>query len=138
MWEKIKSLPDWRFVAVAIPLMAIFQWIGPETLRYERDWIDTGQIWRILTAHWVHVGWAHWLLNCSGLVIMVILTTPGWSVRRWIATTISMAIGISILMTLFNPDILNVAGLSGVLYGLYLLGAISLFAQDRLIAVLCK
>lgn len=136
MWQRLKSLPDWRFVGAVIPLMALLQTIGPEAFRYQRDWFETGQIWRVVTAHWVHVGWMHWLLNSLGLVIMVTLTTPGWSVPRWIINTLAMALGISILMTLFNPEVRDFAGYSGVLYGLYLLGAVSLFAQDRVVAVL--
>ena len=136
MWSRLKNLSDWRFVIAAIAIMAVLQTIGPETFRYERDWIDTGQIWRVLSAHWVHVGWMHWLLNSLGLLIMVTLTTPGWSLPRWIFSTVSMALGISILMTLFNPEVRDFAGHSGVLYGLYLLGAISLYAQDRLVALL--
>lgn len=136
MWQRLRQLPDWRFVGALVALMATLQLIGPESFRYERDWIETGQIWRLLTAHCVHVGWMHWLLNSFGLVIMATLTTPGWSLPRWILTTAGMALGISILMTLFNPEVRDFAGLSGVLYGLFLLGAISLFAHDRLVAVL--
>ena len=39
-------------------------------------------------------------------------------------------------MTLFNPEVSDFAGFSGVLYGLFLLGAINLFTRDRLIATL--
>lgn len=112
------------------------QWIGPETLRYQLDWTATGQAWRVLSAHWVHVGWMHWLLNSLALVIMVALTTPAWSVRRWLFNTITLGLGISLLTTLLNPEIDNYAGHSGILYGLYILGAVSLFRHDRLIAVL--
>ncbi len=112
------------------------QWIGPEALRYQLDWTATGQAWRVLSAHWVHVGWMHWLLNSLALVIMVALTTPAWSVRRWLFNTITLGLGISLLTTLLNPEIDNYAGHSGILYGLYILGAVSLFRHDRLIAVL--
>ena len=136
MWQRILQSPDWRYVGVVIPLMALLQFVGPEALRYEPDWPRSGEAWRILTAHWVHVGWMHWLLNSLTLVIMVSLTTPGWRARRWIFNTVTLALGISILTTLFNPEIGNYAGHSGVLYGLFILGAVSLFPRDRLIAVL--
>ena len=134
MWERIRQSPDWRFVASIIPLMALLQAIGPEYFRYQRDWISTGEIWRIVTAHWVHVGWLHLLLNGLGLVICVILTKPGWSIRRWLISSLAMAIGISIMLTLYNPEVTDYAGYSGVLYGLYVLAAISLFSSDRLVA----
>lgn len=136
MRNQLKLLPDWKFVAFVVPLMALLQVIGPEILRYEQNWLETGQVWRVLTAHWVHVGWMHWFLNCLGLGIMVMLTRPGWSMWRWATTTLTMALGISLLMTLFNTEVGNFAGFSGILYGLFLLGAIRLFTQDRLVAVL--
>ncbi len=128
--------PDWRYVGAVIPFMALLQLIGPELLRYQSDWSESGEFWRVLSAHWVHVGWMHWLLNSLGLVIMAGLTTPGWRIRRWLFNTITLALGISILTTLFNPEIDNYAGHSGVLYGLFILGATSLFRYDRLIAIL--
>jgi len=114
--------------------MILLQAIGPEYFRYQRDWTSTGQIWRIATAHWVHVGWIHLLLNGLGLVICVSLTAPGWSIRRWLTISLIMAIGISIMLTLYNDDVRDYAGYSGLLYGLYVLAAISLFARDRLVA----
>jgi len=119
-----------------LPLMLLLQAIGPEYFRYERDWSSTGQIWRIVTAHWVHVGWIHLLLNGFGLVVCVSLTTPGWSIGRWLVNSITMAIGISIMLTIYNPEVWDYAGFSGVLYGLYVLAALSLFPRDRLVAVL--
>jgi membrane associated rhomboid family serine protease len=47
-----------------------------------------------------------------------------------------IGIGISLLLVLCNPEVGDYAGLSGVLFGLYLLGAFSLYARDRLIALL--
>jgi len=56
VWERIRRSPDWRFVAAIIPLMILLQAIGPEYFRYQNDWNSTGQAWRLVTAHWVHVG----------------------------------------------------------------------------------
>ena len=136
MWQRIRQSPDWRFVAVIIPLMILLQAIGPEYFRYQSDWTLTGQIWRMVTAHWVHVGWLHLLLNGVGLVVCVSLTSPGWSIGRWLTYSIIMAIGISIMLTLYNPEVIDYAGYSGVLYGLYVLAALSLFPRVRLVAAL--
>ena len=123
-------------MAAIIPLMILLQAIGPEYFRYQSDWTSTGQAWRLVTAHWVHVGWLHLLLNGFGLVVCVSLTTPRWALARWLINSISMAVGISIILTLYNPEVIDYAGYSGVLYGLYMLAAISLFPRDRLVAVL--
>jgi rhomboid family GlyGly-CTERM serine protease len=134
--EHIRGSSDWRFVAAIVPVMILLQVLGPEHFRYSRDWISSGEIWRIVTAHWVHVGWIHLLFNGLSLIVCVSLTSPGWSIGRWLIYTLSMAIGISLLITLFNPEVLDYAGHSGLLYGLFVLGALRLYRQDRLIAVL--
>ena len=136
MWQRILKSPDWRYVALTLPLMIVLQAIGPEFFRFEQDWMSSGQIWRPLSAHWVHVGWMHLLLNALGLVICVSLTSPGWSIKRWLLVSLCMGFGISLLVTFNNPEISDYAGHSGILYGLYLLGGLSLYSRDRLIAIL--
>jgi rhomboid family GlyGly-CTERM serine protease len=136
VWQRFTQSSDWRFVALMIPLMTLLQAIGPEYFRYQQDAVQQGQLWRYVTAHWVHVGWLHLLLNGLGLVICVSLTTPGWSVARWLLCCVIMAVGISLLLMLFNPEVGDYAGLSGVLFGLYMLTGLDLYARDRLIAVL--
>ena len=56
--------------------------------------------------------------------------------RIGLPCTLSMGLGISLLVTFNNPEISDYAGHSGILYGLYLLGGLSLFSRDRLISVL--
>jgi rhomboid family GlyGly-CTERM serine protease len=136
VWQRFLQSPDWRFVAMMIPFMTLLQAIGPEYFRYQQDLVEQGQLWRFISAHWVHVGWMHLLLNGLGLVICVSLTGPGWSPIRWLLYCVIMAIGISILLALYNPDVIDYAGLSGVLFGLYMLTALSLYSRDRLISVL--
>jgi len=136
VWQRLRQSPDWRFVAMMLPFMTLLQAIGPEYFRYQQDLFETGQLWRFITAHWVHVGWIHLLLNGLGLVICVSLTSPGWSPARWLLCCVVMATGISCLLIVFNPEVSDYAGLSGVLFGLYILTALDLYARDRLIAIL--
>ena len=135
-WQRILQSPDWRYLAMVIPAMALLQAIGPEYFRYQQDAVAAGQWWRILTAHWVHVGWMHLFLNSLSLVVCVTLTSPNWSLRRWLLVTIAMGLGISFLLMLNNPEVTDYAGHSGILYGLYVLGGIGLYPRDRLISVL--
>jgi len=135
-WRRIRQSSDWRFVGIFLSIAVVLQLIGPEYFRYQHDWLQSGQVWRVITAHWVHVGWAHLFLNTTGLAICVTLTTPNWSLKRWFAQSLAMGAAISILCTLQNPEIFWYAGFSGVLFGLYFLAAHDLYRRDRLIAVL--
>ena len=136
MWQRFRNSPDWQFVGLNLLLVVVLQLIGQEPLRYQHDWWQSGQVWRIVTANWVHVGWAHMALNMLGLAVCVSLAHPCWSVKRWFLNSLCLGIGISILFTLQNPDLHWYVGFSGVLFGLYFLAAHDLYARDPLIALL--
>lgn len=88
-------------------------------LHYDRSAIEQGEIWRWMTAHLVHLGWAHTLLNLGGLLICSLLA-PARDQGATALLLLFLAFGISGGIYLFNPEITNFAGLSGALYGLYL------------------
>jgi rhomboid family GlyGly-CTERM serine protease len=134
MWAQLRRSSDWSFVCLHFMVVIVFQLIGIEYFRFESDWPSTGEVWRLVTAHWVHVGWIHLLVNTLGLAICVGLTRPNWSIKRWVIQSICIAFGISILCTLQNPALSWYVGFSGVLYGLYFLAAYDLYSRDRLIA----
>lgn len=136
MRPALRLSTDWQFVAFSLLVMLGLQLIGPEWFRFQSDWFASGEIWRVISAHWVHVGWMHLGLNAAGLMICVSITAPGWSKRQWLLVTLSMALGISLLFTWRNPEINWYVGFSGVLFGLYFLAAVEMFARDRLIATL--
>ena len=136
MWKQLFQSPDRRYLAGAVALMVLLQAVGPEHLRYQRDWLDSGEAWRFFTAHWVHVGWAHLALNCAGLAICVTLTAPRWPTWRWLLASGAIGLAISLLVEWRNPEIRDYAGHSGILFGLYILGALALYPRDRLVALL--
>ena len=132
----MRNSPDWQFVGLNLLVAVLLQLIGPEYFRYDHDWLQTGQVWRLVSAHWVHVGWNHLALNMLGLAICVTLAHPRWSLGRWLWQSLCLAICISTLFTLQNPELHWYVGFSGVLFGLYFLAAHDLYARDRLVALL--
>lgn len=132
----MRQSSDWQFILLALSIMALLQLIGPEYFRFQSDWLNEGDWWRLLSGHWVHVGWIHLLLNALGLIICVTITTPNWSLKYWFLLTSILGIGISLLFTWRHPDLNWYVGFSGVLFGLYLLAALRLYRRDRLIAML--
>jgi rhomboid family GlyGly-CTERM serine protease len=69
-------------------------------------------------------------------VLIVAIARPAWSIGRWIVYNLLLAIGISMLLTWFNPELTWYVGYSGVLFGVFLLAAIELFKTERIIALL--
>jgi len=136
VWQRVRNSPDWHFIGMTLLVMVTLQLFGVESFRYNYDWLSSGQVWRIVSAHWVHVGWAHLALNMLGLVICVSLANPRWSIGRWTLQSLVLGIGISLLFTLLKPELDWYAGFSGILFGLYFLAAQELYARDRLVALL--
>lgn len=94
-------------------------------LRYERAQLMAGQeLWRIVTAHGVHLGWFHVLLNACGLLLCCVLAPDRFRPRRLVFDVLFLATAISLLLAVFSPQVSDYVGFSGVLYGLLVLGLI--------------
>jgi rhomboid family GlyGly-CTERM serine protease len=90
-------------------------------LRLEATAVQSGQWWRLLTAHWVHLGWAHSALNAGGFLLLAWLQ-PNGSWKLWLAFYVITSLCISILL-MFDQTISSYVGASGVLHGLLIVAA---------------
>lgn len=119
-----------RIAGIAALILAGAQLVGIEVLQYQRERVLEGQLWRLLSAHAVHLGWRHFLLNLLALVLILAIFPD--SLRRgaavWLIFASLAAIDGGLL--LLRPEILWYVGLSGVLHGL-LAGACVLTARRR-------
>ena len=93
-------------------------------LRYDRDAILAGQVWRLLTGHLVHLGAPHLAMNLVGLALIWMLFGRLMTTAAWLATLLSSALAVSFGLLVFNPGLTWYVGLSGVLHGMFLAGAI--------------
>ncbi len=126
-----QQLRPWLPLLMLIPLMALLQWIGPQPLRYDPDLINNGQIWRLLSGHWVHANWAHFGLNMLGFVLCQGLTEINWKLWQWSWRILLLSSGISTLFFILQPEISWYVGFSGVLFGLYLLAAVATLGRQK-------
>ncbi len=90
-------------------------------LRFDQLAISQGEWWRLFSAHFVHLGWAHTLLNSGGL-LLVAWMQPRGAAWRWWAFYIVSALCISVVMYI-KGDVSTYVGASGVLHGLLVLAA---------------
>ncbi|MGD9340995.1 MAG: rhombosortase [Chromatiales bacterium] len=118
-----------RIAGIAALILVGAQLVGIEVLQYQRERVLEGQLWRLLSAHAVHLGWRHSLLNLLALVLILAIFPD--SLRRgaavWLIFASLAAIDGGLLL---RPEILWYVGLSGVLHGL-LAGACVLTARRR-------
>ncbi|WP_156373121.1 rhombosortase [Pseudorhodoferax sp. Leaf267] len=112
-------------LVAAVAVLGALQALPPAwhaALRYDRAALLQGELWRLWTGHLIHLGWAHWALNAAGLVLCGLLVDrpPGAAVLARRAACLGL--GISLLFLLLVPTLSHYVGLSGVLYGLFVLG----------------
>nr|AQQ74500.1 hypothetical protein [uncultured bacterium] len=116
------------YVAISLAVLALSSAIGGFDallwLRYERSAILRGEVWRLFTGHLVHLGWAHLALNLAGLGLIWLLFGRYYGVVQWIVIVVASAFGISLGFLYFHPELLWYVGLSGVLHGMFVAGAI--------------
>lgn len=125
MQQKVEVwIPALAIIGIAAVLQAIPGAV--EVLRYQAD-ANASQPWRLITGHWIHLGWMHLALNAAGIALLAALFAHELRPVDWIATTTLMPLAISCGFLLFNPELQWYVGLSGVLHGLMLTGCLLLW-----------
>lgn len=111
----------WRlFATVAAICMALLLW--PESLavlRWQRGAIGNGEPWRVLSAHFAHLGLWHAWANLAGMALVIELlgvsTRPAEAALLMLASALAIVAGLAML----SPAVGWYAGLSGVVHGLW-------------------
>jgi len=132
--ERIGKFLPWGLGLLCVAL-ALTGDEGREWLRYERELL-LSQPWRLVTAHIVHLGWSHLLLNLAGLALVWALVGEYLDSRWWLLVLAVSAAAVSGGLCLFDPALQWYVGLSGVLHGLLVAGAIAGLAKRRTEALL--
>lgn len=118
-----RFLDHWLVPLAIASLLLMLQGGGEqvyEALRYERAAVLGGQAWRLLSAHVVHLSWFHCLMNVGGLMLFAAFAAGGCCWRACLRAMLVLAMGVSLLMMATLPQATNYAGLSGVLYGMFI------------------
>ena len=93
------------------------------TLRYDRQMLIEGELWRLFTGHLLHLNSPHLWLNMAGVLIVASFFNGSCSTRQWLLLLFFSAVWISLGLFLFVPNMLWYMGLSGVLHSLFVVGA---------------
>lgn len=109
-------------VLLCVSLMGQF---GIDWLSYDRVSILNGELWRVITSHFTHTGLNHLALNISGLIIVFYLFGHLFSTSLWLMSIAICMICVSLGLFINHPELAWYVGLSGVLHGLIVVGALS-------------
>jgi rhomboid family GlyGly-CTERM serine protease len=117
-----------HLIPIGITIIALLLATGGDTiaelLRYQADAIKDGQVWRLITGNFVHLGWAHTFMNLLGLGLIWGLFWGCFSQRQWLIITLVSCLAVSLGLLAFDPKLEWYVGLSGMLHGLFVAGAV--------------
>ena len=125
---------------IIVGLISSLLWLtgssGLDALSYQRDAVNTGQLWRLLTGHFVHSNGWHLLLNLVSLMMIGLLFSQHLSLLLWAVAFIASGLIISACYFFIAPQYQYYIGLSAILYGVIIIGALLDLKQQTLIAAL--
>ncbi len=122
-------------IVLAISLLALlaqlFYQESHDVFAYQRDLIAQGQVWRIFTGHLLHTNSYHLLLNLSALWLLWALHGHYYHYGNYAVLLIFSALITSLGLYLFSPELTSYVGLSGILHGVFIWGAITDIRQQE-------
>lgn len=121
-----------KLVQYSMPLLVtsislLIYWTDPSAslmLRYDRQAIGQGEVWRLISGHFCHLGGTHLLFNLAGLWLLSFLLTEALGIWPWLMAFSFSVLGTSVGLWFFLPEVDTYVGLSGALHGLIVAGAI--------------
>ena len=102
-----------------------------EALKYDRLAIADGEWWRLASGHLTHLGLRHLALNLAGLVLVWMLVGRRLSGVGWLLAALLGVIVIDSGFWFLDQQMLWYVGLSGLLHGFLVTGALAGLAEAR-------
>lgn len=120
--QTIHSIGPILVILLAL-LSFIFDAQSSEQLIYNRDLITDGEYWRLLTGHFFHSNANHLMLNTAAVVLLWALHGQYYHHKNYFLIFTASTIFCSLGIYFFAVDIALYVGLSGVLHGFFVWGA---------------
>lgn len=118
-------------ILVVTLIFLLGQWFQNEFF-FNRNDINHGQGWKILTGNFTHSNIPHLLLNLSGLWLLGFLFIDSLSSKTFILSSVFLAVIVGLGLYFFTPELMGYYGFSGVLYGLYFVAAVCAMLENDL------
>ena len=123
------ALPALVIIVSSLPALS-GEW-GRELLRYDRDGIANGEVWRLVSGHFVHLGLSHWVYNGIGLSLIWVLVGQFLRSSQWLLVTCVSILCIDIGFWVLEPQLQWYVGLSGLLHGYLAAGILAGYNERR-------
>lgn len=111
-------------VALLSIVAFIFNDILSELFVYQQSLIAQGELWRLITGHFFHTNGYHLLLNLAALFMLWALHGNYYTLKNYNLLFSTAALTCSLGLYFLSPSIVQYVGLSGVLHGFFVWGAL--------------
>ncbi|MDX2370327.1 MAG: rhombosortase [Colwellia sp.] len=103
-----------------------------QALVYQKKLITQGEIWRLFSGHILHTNGYHLLLNLAALFMLWALHGRFYSIKNYTLLFLFCSLATSVGTYYFDPTLIQYVGLSGVLHGVFVFGALmDIKAKDK-------
>ena len=120
---------------ISISLVTIILIVGQlvqSEIFFNRNDINQGQLWKIVSGNFTHSNIPHLLLNLSGVWVLGFLFIDTLSSKTFILSSAFLAVIVGLGLFYYSPALTAYYGFSGVLYGLYFVAAVSAILKSDL------
>ena len=113
-------------------ILAIAADTGREWFSLDREAIASGELWRLVSGHLVHLGLSHLLLNIAGLLLIWYLIGSAFNRNQWLLVLLIVIIAVDLGLWFLEPQLFWYVGLSGLLHGLLVAGIAGSLSARRI------
>jgi rhomboid family GlyGly-CTERM serine protease len=120
-------------VTLALLLCSLAAFFSPQlstALQWDREAIAAGEIWRVITGHFVHWDGEHLFWDAAMFAVLGCLLEIRYR-RAFLACLGSAALAISAAIWIFQPELATYRGLSGLDTALFAMLAADLLLESR-------
>jgi rhomboid family GlyGly-CTERM serine protease len=128
---RIADRDAWLAPLALAALMLALQVTNLDALRYDRAAVLHGELWRLVTGHFVHADAAHLAWNLAGLALVAWLFVREYERREWLVILVASTVAIDLGFLLLEPQLEWYVGFSGVLHGLMAGGLLAWLVRHR-------
>lgn len=109
-----------RYLCLAVSLVLLYLLPAPWLELQREAVLGSAELWRLVTAHWSHVGLVHLGLNTLGVLMLASLFPAQERWQAWLSCLVILALAVSITLLVTLPALAWYRGFSGCLYGLFI------------------
>ncbi len=119
------KLPTLSLLMAILGCILFYSTTTTEILQFDREAIAQGQLWRLLSGHWTHWSFDHFLWCTIALVALGSLCER-YSPKGLLATVAGSSIFIPMVIWIASPEMVLYRGLSGICSGVFFYAAITM------------